>query len=106
MRQGIVKVNGMRAGLLQEDAGYYRFIYDEDYLDRRDSRPVSMTLPLRKEPYTSTQLFPFFYSLLSEGHNRAAQCTLLHLDKDDDFGLLLETAAYDTIGYVTVEKMP
>ena len=104
MRQGIVKINGIQAGLLQEEDGLYRFTYDEEYLANKDAQPVSMTLPLRKEPYLSTDLFPFFLSLLSEGANRSAQCSLLHLDSHDDFGLLLETAGNDTIGNVTIEK--
>ncbi len=31
---------------------------------------------------------------------------LLHIDENDDFGILLATAQYDTIGAVTVKPIP
>jgi serine/threonine-protein kinase HipA len=40
--------------------------------------------------------------MLSEGFNRALQSRLLHIDEKDYFGLLKETANYDTIGAVTL----
>jgi serine/threonine-protein kinase HipA len=43
--------------------------------------------------------------MLSEGENRALQSAVLHIDKDDDFGILLETAQYDTAGAVTVRPL-
>lgn len=33
------------------------------------------------------------------------QSQLLHIDADDDFGILLVTASYDTIGSVTIKPI-
>jgi len=43
--------------------------------------------------------------MLSEGENRQIQSQLLHIDAEDDFGILLATAQYDTIGAVTVKPI-
>lgn len=43
--------------------------------------------------------------MLSEGENRKLQSQLLHIDAEDDFGILLATARYDTIGAVTTNPV-
>ena len=43
--------------------------------------------------------------MLSEGENRQTQSRLLHIDSDDDFGILLATAQNDTIGAITVKPI-
>lgn len=97
-------VNGIYAGrLVQESPDSYRFTYDDDYVRHHPENPVCLAMPVRPEPYTAPFLFPFFSNMLSEGSNRAFQARLFHLDPDDDFSLLLETAGYDTIGAVTVK---
>ena len=50
-------------------------------------------------------LFPYFFNMLSEGANRQVQSTLLHIDEKDDFGIMLATAQYDTIGAVTIKPL-
>lgn len=104
MRSAKVLVNGIVAGrLLQESPESYRFTYNEEYVRNHQEDPVCLAMPVRKEPFTSPYLFPFFSNMLSEGSNRAFQTRLFHLDPDDDFSLLLEIARYDTIGTVTVQ---
>ena len=99
MRQCKVLVNGTEAGILrEEDSQTYTFTYNDGY----QGRPVSLTLPVKKESYTSEYLFPFFFNMLSEGANRKVQSQLLHIDENDDFGIMLATAQTDTIGAVTV----
>lgn len=39
-------------------------------------------------------LVPYFFNMLSEGANRQLQSTLLHIDENDDFGILLATALH------------
>ena len=102
MRQCKVYVNGTEAGLLtEEDSGQYRFTYLDGYV----GRAVCLAMPVRNEAYTSDHLFPFFFNMLSEGANRKMQSQLLHIDENDDFGILLATAQTDTIGSVTVEPI-
>ena len=104
MRSAKVFVKGFYAGrLVQESPDSYRFTYDDDYIKHHPEEPVCLAMPVRSEPYSAPYLFPFFSNMLSEGSNRAFQTRLFHLDPDDDFSLLLETARYDTIGAVTVK---
>jgi len=89
------------AGLLSEIENGYRFIYDKNYLQK--GRPISVSLPLRQEPYDSEKLFSFFEGLLPEGWYLDVVRTTEKVDDKDSFGLLLATAG-DTIGAVTIQK--
>lgn len=103
MRQCKVYVNGIEAGILTENINpqEYLFKYHKNYIDSK-LPAVSLSMPLREEEYRSPVLFPYFFNLLSEGENRVMQSSLHHIDKDDDFGILLATAQHDTIGAVTI----
>ena len=102
MRQCNVFVHGAEAGLLQEtDDGQYVFTYRADY----HGDPVCLAMPVRREPFRSNHLFPYFFNMLSEGSNRQVQSMLLHIDEKDDFGIMLATAQHDTIGAVTVKPI-
>ena len=92
----------MEAGILQEtDDREYVFTYGENY----HGEPVCLAMPVRKDPYRSNHLFPYFYNMLSEGSNRQMQSLLLHIDENDDFGIMLATAQCDTIGAVAVKPL-
>lgn len=102
MRQCKVFVNDQEAGvLLETDERNYIFAYNTDYLGPQ----VCLGMPVKAEPYYSDTLFPFFFNMLSEGVNRQVQSSLLHIDENDDFGILLATAQTDTIGAVTVKPI-
>jgi HipA-like protein len=75
------------------------------YLAASEARPISLTLPLRPEPYLALDLFPFFYGLLSEGSAKDLQCRALKIDPDDAFNRLIKTLHSDTIGSVTVREI-
>lgn len=105
MRSCQVFVNDILAGVLEERSAGYIFSYDDTYLSSGDASPVCVAMPLSRKPYESEHLFPFFSNLLSEGSNREFLESLHHLEKGDDFGLLLETCTYDTIGNVTVKAL-
>ena len=101
-RRGIVSIDGERAGVIAELEGDgTRFTYDGAWLARPDAVAVSLTLPLRAEPYTDRGLLPFFENLLPEGWLLEIATTKLKIPKDDAFGLLLATCA-DCIGAVEV----
>lgn len=102
MRKAIVNVNRRPAGILQElNQNHYKFEYLKEYLADSDAMPVSLTLPKREQTYESEHLFPCFFNLLSEGANKEMQCRALHIDTNDYFGLLLETAQFDCAGFLT-----
>lgn len=106
MRQCEVYIHDIRAGILvEEDNRSYTFTYDNAYLLNKENPPVSLTLPLRSDPYHSPYLFACFFNMLSEGENRQIQSQMLRIDADDDFGILLATAQTDTIGAVTIKSI-
>ncbi|MBO7134855.1 MAG: HipA N-terminal domain-containing protein [Bacteroidales bacterium] len=106
MRKAAVIVNGRYAGLLCEnDDRNYEFRYSSKYIADADTEPISVRLPKNRGTFRSNNLFPFFFSLLSEGDNRKAQCQALKIDENDYFGLLLATASHDTIGNVTIQEI-
>lgn len=57
-RRGKVFCKGRLAGELGEtEEGKFVFSYNQGYLVQPSVRPVSLTLPLREEPYTAERLF-------------------------------------------------
>lgn len=100
-RRGIVSLSGERAGAVEETDGGTRFRYEPEWLARANALPVSLTLPLRSEPYESRGLHPFFENLLPEGWLLELSTAKLKISKDDAFGLLLALCA-DCAGAVEV----
>ena len=98
--------NGILAGTLtEENRQHFVFRYDDYYFNDANKPAISLTLPKTQKEYSSKFLFPFFFNMLSEGVNRKLQSTLLRIDEEDNFGLLMATAQYDTIGAVTVKPI-
>jgi HipA-like protein len=99
--------NGILAGILiEENRNSYIFRYDNSYINDNSKAAISLTLPKTKQEYKSEYLFPFFFNMLSEGENKKLQITQLKIDETDNFGLLMATAQYDTIGAITVKPVP
>lgn len=106
MRTLKVYRNEVLAGTLTEnDAGHYIFEYEDWYFFDPKQPAISVTLPKKRQKYESPYLFPFFHNMLSEGSNRRLQERILKIDETDSFGLLAETAQYDTIGAVTIHPI-
>ncbi|MBI2895076.1 MAG: HipA N-terminal domain-containing protein [Deltaproteobacteria bacterium] len=103
-REGIVRLDGVPVGRIREVEGGTSFVYDAEWLARADAAPVSLTMPLRSEPYVSRGLHPFFENLLPEGWLLEIATTKLKIPKDDAFGLLLGTCA-DCIGAVEILRV-
>ncbi len=97
-----VLYDGVLAAILSETDEGYDLKYDEQYLLKPSSKPISLTLPLRKEIYVSKVLFPFFDGLIPEGWLLDIAVTHWKVKANDRFELLLTTCR-DTIGAVTVE---
>lgn len=106
MKSALVLYNDVPAGVLTKSGPQYRFEYFKDYRQSPGSRPISITMPLRAEPYESNFLFPVFSNMLSEGANKKIQNRLLKIDEDDYFSLLLATAGQDSIGPITIKEIP
>ena len=102
-RNAYVYVRDIFAGVLSETDSGYRFAYDEDYLKSENASAVSLTLPLRDEPYDSGTLFPFFDGLIPEGWLLGVVSRNWKIDTKDRFGLLL-VACKDGIGNVSIAE--
>jgi serine/threonine-protein kinase HipA len=102
MRQGRVFCSGIAAGIITEDEQGYTFVYDEEYLSLPDVQPVSLTLPLRQEPYVNNVMFSFFDGLIPEGWMLNIAERNWKINRRDRMGLLL-TCCRDCIGNVSIE---
>lgn len=102
-RKASVFVQNQFAGILEETEDGYQFCYDKDYLTQGSAFPVSLTLPLSKEPYRSGVLFPFFDGLIPEGWLLAVVNRNWKIEPQDRFGLLLAVCR-DSIGDVSIRK--
>ena len=103
-RIGYVYVYSNYAGTIEENDDGYRFCYDEEYLKGDNPKPVSLTLPLRKEPYISKTMFSFFDGLIPEGWLLHIVSKNWKIDQKDRFGLLL-VACKDCIGAVRIQEV-
>jgi len=92
------------AELYQLDDGSFVFKYCAEWLLDSSKPGISLTLRKKQQEFRSDSLFPFFYHMLPEGSNKRIICHQHRIDEDDAFGLLLITAAHDTIGAVTIAR--
>ena len=104
MKAGRVYYKGIAAGTIREDEDGFTFQYDPDYLQRDDAQPVSLTLPLREEPYVLQVIFPFFDGLIPEGWLLDVATKSWKINERDRMGLLL-ACCNDCIGAVSIEEM-
>lgn len=100
-RIGYVYVKNIYAGKLEETDEGYVFTYDKKYIEEHKNSPVSLTLPIRKEPYTSKVLFSFFDGLIPEGWLLDVVLHNWKLNIRNRFGILL-VSCKDPIGVVSV----
>ena len=100
-RSGKVLYRDKEAGTVWQDENGYGFSYKEDYLQSNDAVAISLTLPLRKEPYISNTMLPFFDGLIPEGWLLDITLKNWKLNPYDRMGLLL-MACKDCIGAVSI----
>lgn len=101
MRSAKVYFNDIFAGRLVDFDNHFEFTYDKDYL--KCGFPISVTLPLREEPYISKEMPSFFDGLIVEGWLLKAVEENWKIDPNDRMSLLLLTGK-DTIGAVSIEE--
>lgn len=104
MRKANIKVENQLAGILTQNDEGYHFEYDKVYLSQENPKPVSLTLPLQEDLYSSQVLFPFFDGLIPEGWLLEIAEKNWKLDPRDRMGLLL-ACCKDCIGLVSVEEI-
>ena len=66
------------------------FVYDTEWLTRKGAVSLSLSLPLRKDPYTDDAARPFFANLLPESEIRKMIARQLRISEQNDFAMLQE----------------
>ena len=100
-KMGTVVFKNEQAGTIWQDEDGYGFAYNNKYLESSLPEPVSLTLPLRHEPYLSKTMLPFFDGLIPEGWVLEIATENWKLDERDRMELLL-VACKDCIGAVSI----
>lgn len=59
------------------------FTYSKHYLSQRDAVPLSLSLPLRDDPFDVSELRPYFEGLVAEGMARRALAETLQVAEED-----------------------
>jgi serine/threonine-protein kinase HipA len=97
----IVRIDEDVVGRLWLDAKKrFCFLYDKEWLER--SRiPISLSLPLRVDPYLDDESHPFFANLLPEEKIRVVIARNLGVSLNNDYGLL-ERIGGDCAGAVSL----
>jgi len=100
-RKATVLWNKTLAGILSETEDGYMFQYSTTFLESTSKHAVSLTLPLRDQPFISRSMFSFFDGLIPEGWLLDVARRTWKLDQRDRMGLLL-TCCRDCIGAVSL----
>jgi len=102
MREGKVYYKEDLAGTITETSeGEYVFHYDKQYVTDHTNEPITLTMPVREEPYRGDRLFSFFDGLIPEGWLLDIASKNWKIDQNDRMGLLL-ACCQDCIGAVSV----
>jgi serine/threonine-protein kinase HipA len=101
-RHAWILFKNQKAGLLTEETDHYLFSYNPDYLQTPGAQPISLTMPLRTQPYKDRQLHSFFDGLIPEGWLLDVATSNWKVKPRDRMGLLL-VSCVDCIGAVSVE---
>ena len=97
--KGRMREVGILTGSSEYDAS---FTYSEDYLAQSAARPISISLPLREEPFGPEQTGNFFEGLLPEGFLRRKVAENNRADNNDYFSLL-ELLGAECLGAIQIK---
>ncbi|ACS87783.1 HipA N-terminal domain-containing protein [Musicola paradisiaca] len=94
-----VYMNGYKVGVFSRaSTGAHAFQYTETWLDQTGSRPISFSMPLRRQPYRGDEAYNFFDNLLPDNPEiRGRILARYHADSTQPFDLLARVGA-DTVG--------
>lgn len=94
-----VYMNGYRVGILTKTgSGAHHFSYDANWLGLPGSRPISLSMPLRHQPYEGDEVYNFFDNLLPDNPDiRRRIVARYHTDSTQPFDLLAKVGQ-DSVG--------
>lgn len=99
MQNASILQHGVLAGELREvEGGVWVF----GYIDGYEGPGVSLTMPVRKEPYVFSGFPPFLEGLLPEGAKLEAILRKHKIDRSDCFRQLM-VGGHNFVGSLTVE---
>lgn len=101
-REAAVFYGDRVAGRIRETESGMEFCYDIAWQNDERNPPVSLTMPLRAEPYATASAHPFFLGLLPEGWLHNIALSKLKISSDDWFGQLL-ALCHDCTGAVSIQ---
>jgi serine/threonine-protein kinase HipA len=88
VNQLAVYLHGVRVGTLERlPQARLRFTYSTEYA-QTGGAPVSLSLPLREEPFEDNECGPFFQGLLPEGDFLRAVARVFHVSAENPFAVL------------------
>ena len=79
------------------------FEYDASYLESPDAQPLSLSLPLRQEPFKEAHFKPYFEGLIAEGAARRTLAAELQTS-ESDYLSILELCGRECIGDIVVHE--
>lgn len=102
MRQALVKMHNIEAGILTEiDDNPVSSSYQFQYFETYDNAPISLTMPVKGKMYEFEHFPPFFDGVLPEGGQLEGLLRARKIDRYDYFSQLL-AVGHDLVGAVTV----
>ena len=93
--------NSLAGQLWLDDTSRFSFQYDPGYIENPDAIPLSLSLPLREEPYINDTARPFFSNLLPEGEVRSLIAKIKQISEHNDYKLL-EAIGGECAGAVSI----
>ncbi len=84
-----------------DDTHRFSFQYAPGYLKNSDAVSLSLSLPLKEEPYVNDTARPFFSNLLPEGEIRSLIAKIKQISEQNDFKLL-EAIGGECAGAVSI----
>jgi len=102
-----VYMNGKLVGILsRESYGKLKFIYEKSWLTVEESRPISLSMPLRELPYSGETVFNFFDNLLPDSDLiRKRIQARFHINENNCFDLLSKIGS-DCVGALQLLEQP
>jgi len=94
-----IKVGTLEGNTYQDTC----FVYDSEYILNPFSRPISISLPLRQERFSTYETRTFFESLLPEGFSRKSVANWARTN-EEDYITLLECLGEECIGAIQIAK--
>ncbi|MBK0033059.1 type II toxin-antitoxin system HipA family toxin [Erwinia sp. S43] len=94
-----VYMNGYHVGVLTKTgSGAHHFTYDANWIGLPGSRPVSLSMPLRHQPYQGDEVYNFFDNLLPDNLDIRRRIVTRHqADSTQPFDLLAKVGQ-DSVG--------